>query len=220
MDLPSTLYIALGAVVAATLAGVFSFVSLINQKEGKISEFRQNWIDAIRNDISKLLGSIESMSTAWQRIEYQERESRNNFENKEWIDTYHELVKDEVEVFGESYHRILMRLNKTEHLELIDELRQARIYISNPKVMFDKNELRRHVDRIVNKSQDILKEEWEVVKAGEKPYKRTKFATLVIVAILFSVLLFGSYKFLLGQETSEKSSNNSSKRDAITGVPY
>lgn len=48
------IFIALGAVLAAFLTGTVSFISLINSKEQKTSEFRQSWVDNLRNDIADL----------------------------------------------------------------------------------------------------------------------------------------------------------------------
>ena len=43
--------VAVGAVVAALIAGTVSLLGLIISKEQKTSEFRQAWIDALRNDL-------------------------------------------------------------------------------------------------------------------------------------------------------------------------
>jgi hypothetical protein len=48
----------LATISAALIAGYFSFVTLINSKEQKTSEFRQNWIDSLRNDIAEFTSSV------------------------------------------------------------------------------------------------------------------------------------------------------------------
>ena len=40
------------AILVALISGVFSLVGLIISKEAKLSEFRQAWIDALREDLS------------------------------------------------------------------------------------------------------------------------------------------------------------------------
>lgn len=194
MEIPNTVFVALGAIVAALVTGIFSFVSLINQKEGKISEFRQAWIDAIRDDLAIFFSCIEKMSTAWQLVELEEKEKEKKFHGNDWINRYHSLINDDILRFTETHQRILMRLNKSEHIELIDELRQARNYISDTKVMFNKAELRRRTDKILDISQNILKTEWEKVKAGEKSYRRAKIVTVVMVSIIL-ILLAGAFLF-------------------------
>lgn len=46
---------AIGAIAAASIAGLLAFLSLIIAKENKTSEFRQAWIDSLRLDLSKLI---------------------------------------------------------------------------------------------------------------------------------------------------------------------
>jgi hypothetical protein len=47
---------AVGAVIAAIIAGSIALLGLIISKEQKVSEFRQQWIDALRQDIAPLYG--------------------------------------------------------------------------------------------------------------------------------------------------------------------
>jgi hypothetical protein len=48
----------LGPIIAATVAGAVSLVSLIISKENKTSEFRQLWIDALRSELSKYVAHV------------------------------------------------------------------------------------------------------------------------------------------------------------------
>jgi hypothetical protein len=52
---------AIGAVVAALIAGTVSLLGLIISKEQKTSEFRQAWIDALRCDLSAFLTQINAI---------------------------------------------------------------------------------------------------------------------------------------------------------------
>ena len=49
---------AVGAVVAAIIAGLVAFYSLIISKEQTISGFRQQWIDALRADVAALVAYV------------------------------------------------------------------------------------------------------------------------------------------------------------------
>ena len=49
---------AIGLIIAAIIAGVVSFLSLIISKEQSISDFRQQWIDALRKDIAIIVGRV------------------------------------------------------------------------------------------------------------------------------------------------------------------
>jgi hypothetical protein len=45
----------LGPIVAAVIAGAVAFLASVFSKEQKTSEFRQAWIDSLRNDLSELI---------------------------------------------------------------------------------------------------------------------------------------------------------------------
>ncbi|WP_076416881.1 hypothetical protein [Shewanella sp. UCD-KL12] len=197
MVIPNTIFVAVGVITAASLTGIFSFIALINQKEGKVSEFRQNWIDALREDVAKFTSSFDRISTSWQLIQLQERRKATPFDGVEWIAEFNELSKEDSSIFCECHNRILLRLNKNKDKELINKLNKAKLSISDRDVMFDKSEIQSQIDDIINVSQDLLKIEWEVVKAGEKAYINTKRATKAIVTILLLSLLI-SYYFLQG----------------------
>jgi hypothetical protein len=53
------LYGAIATTVAAIIAGTIAFLSTILAKEQKTSEFRQNWIDALREDIADFVGESD-----------------------------------------------------------------------------------------------------------------------------------------------------------------
>ena len=49
-----------GTVIGASIAAVIAFLGLVVSKEQKTSEFRQAWIDALRNDLAIYLSRINS----------------------------------------------------------------------------------------------------------------------------------------------------------------
>lgn len=52
------LYMAIGPIIAAIIGAVVALVSLIISKESKLSEFRQAWIDSLRQEIADFLSNI------------------------------------------------------------------------------------------------------------------------------------------------------------------
>jgi hypothetical protein len=52
---------AIGATVAALIAGTVSLLGLIISKEQKTSEFRHAWIDALRSDLTAFLTQINAI---------------------------------------------------------------------------------------------------------------------------------------------------------------
>jgi hypothetical protein len=52
-------------IIVGLIAGFVSFIGLIITKEQKISEFRQEWINKLRDDIASLIGSASELHHAW-----------------------------------------------------------------------------------------------------------------------------------------------------------
>lgn len=67
-QLPAQAFIAAGAVLAAVIAGAFSSLSLVMSKEQKVSEFRQDWINSLREDICKFVSAIVHLSAVYEGI--------------------------------------------------------------------------------------------------------------------------------------------------------
>ena len=60
--------------VAALLAGAIAALTLIVNKENKISEFRQAWIDGLREDLTNFLSASRTFTRALQEIKLAQRE--------------------------------------------------------------------------------------------------------------------------------------------------
>ncbi|CAM3755844.1 MULTISPECIES: hypothetical protein [Pseudoalteromonas] len=193
MEITSTMFVPLGVICGALLTGIFSFVSLINQKEGKISEFRQNWIDALRDDIAKLTASFDRISSKWQLTQISEEEKAEPYKGRQWLLEFNELITTDFEHYSECYNRIMMRLNVKDDKILIDKLKELDGYISSPREMRDKDFVKSKIDGVITESQVLLKNEWEVVKSGEKAYRTTKFVTCMCIGL---IVLAGIYIYV------------------------
>src|SRR5450830_340152 len=56
----------IGTVAAALVAGGIARANLIASKESKISEFRQSWINALRDDLAALFSNTRTLARAIQ----------------------------------------------------------------------------------------------------------------------------------------------------------
>jgi hypothetical protein len=127
--LPSTAYVAAGAVLAASITGGISFVNLVISKDQKTSEFRQAWIDALRNDISEMTGHIFRISTL---CEYY---LRINVGKEDYaIELLVNDVGEDIATVSMLYHRILLRLNPKDDKLLIDAVIDLHDMLSDMKV--------------------------------------------------------------------------------------
>ena len=174
-----------GLVIAAVIAGYVAFFSLIISKEQTVSDFRQRWIDALREDIARVVSRVAGI----QGTTIVDRDSPELWPN----------VKDDFVQFHEVVARIKLRLNPTEArkrekaptlavLRALDDL--DAIFSSPEPELFKLPDLQ---STLVTESQTILKENWKRVRSGETIFRITKWLTLgLTVLVIIGSLL---YKF-------------------------
>lgn len=179
-----------GTLLAAFMTGIFSLFTLINNKEQKVSEFRQAWIDGLRNDITGLISALFYISY------YNSTRTPNNpNEAKDIEDSHKQYVT--------SCASILTRVNSQDpdtklknindnFLEILDEIQ----YKFNNSDYSGASLLSKE---LIEASKPLLKAEWERVKNGEKAYRKTKsFAWSLSLTgiILLAAFLFANHKAL------------------------
>src|SRR5450759_2566061 len=65
-ELPAESVALIATIIAALIAAAFSFVNLTLTKEQKTSEFRQAWIDALRQDLATFFATVRAFARAAQ----------------------------------------------------------------------------------------------------------------------------------------------------------
>lgn len=190
-DIPVNTLIPAGVIIASTIAGVFSFVSLVLSKEQKVSEFRQQWIDSLRDDISDFIGNVVVLAEMKlkNRINKQVN-NRPEFSSSE--------IKDCQTATSIAYTNIILRLNPSDKSifvnNLIKHLDEVRDFASEGKW----NDINGKIDNVRDDSQKLLKEEWDRVRRGEPIFVWSKrFALITFI----STFIFGGhfiYKFISG----------------------
>jgi hypothetical protein len=161
------------SVVAALIAALASWLGLVISKESKISEFRQKWIDDLRQDLAAFIG-----------------ESGRYHAYMLGLTT--EYAPEKV---NELSARIRLRLNFKEkkHINLFRALEEHRTYILQSRgvkdVMKRQDDAGEKEDGITLLAADVLKTEWNVVKSGEFVYRGT-------FLVLLSVILYSAIAYL------------------------
>ena len=181
---------AFGAVVAAIIAGIVAWLGLIISKESKVSEFRQQWIDALRADIAAVIrhghciymsvGVVQNATEhAWNRI------------------------GQDFAGLTEAAARIRLRLNQKEQdsATLLSTLNQ---HFAAVKEMIrndddsDEAGLTEAVslasDKLVAAAQIVLKQEWRRVRSGELTYRIAKWAAVLFITVSLVALLRHFFK--------------------------
>lgn len=185
-DLPPTVYVAMGTLLASLVAGVFSYLNMIVSKENKVSEFRLGWIDGLRNEVAEYTASIQNLSFIID--EYGDAQKPGTLESKENLDWIAEIVAQRTIAIG-CITKIRLRLNHKEvelnkdsiERKLILAIQSARENLNDgeyEKVMDDAELIR------VN-AAPLLKSSWETVKSGENRYLKIKKRTERVLFLIF-----------------------------------
>lgn len=198
-----------GTILAALIAATVTLVGLIISKENKTSEFRQNWIDALRADLSELIGSFEAVVQTYRAAERDLEERGGDLTRTAMMN----MVREEILLAETVYVRVLLRLNPIEHKSLvvcIEDLRKS-VVDNTP----DEDLAHSLEQKLIAESQRVLKKEWGVVKAGEKTFKLTKLVVGAATLILVFIFVFQS---IAGQSLEPNSVNKSSNSDGVNAT--
>jgi hypothetical protein len=189
VELPSTVYIGLGAVVAAIITAIISFINLVASKDQKTSEFRQQWINDLRSDISEYLSSVNIVSC--EAHLYQQLQGEDGITG-ELLKEFAEKVSSPMSKAFEVYHSVQLRLNTKDDKTLLEAFENMNELFDNAiEKMNDIKKVEAITESIISQSQLLLKQEWKRVKRGEISYYLTKyFVALVVVG---SVAILGAY---------------------------
>jgi hypothetical protein len=170
--------ISVGAIGAAAIGGVASLLTLVISKESKTSEFRQTWIDAFRNDVAEAIGSLTLLLPL-----FSERDGTSD--GKE---LHEPLLRA-----SSALARVELRLNLLEEdhqdlQNLIHEAEQA--FHDAENGAYDSDAANDMSRRIVDKTQMILKSEWDRVRNGEPAFQMAKAGAvlLVVSAALYAMV--------------------------------
>jgi len=196
-ELPVQSIAAIATVVATLIASAMSFVNLTLTKEQKTSEFRQAWINALRDDLATFFACARAFARSIETLhlfgaEYKEKTAFLISEQK---------ISDIRYEVAEVRYRIKLRLNpgEAEHKELLRLMDRA--VDEQHKMIAEKTDATatlKAVELAAEYACPILKTEWERVKRGELPFRiaRNWLAPIVVIlSIGFVVFLCaGTFK--------------------------
>jgi hypothetical protein len=133
-----------------TALGVGSVVAAILSRWSVISNLRQNWINALRDDLATYLTEIDAMHFRLRRL-YDGPATTDDLEKQQETRNAALLV----------YRRILLRLNteEVEHVALAESLKNL-LTIKTTAVDT------RGIDVAITTARRLLKQEWNVTKYG------------------------------------------------------
>jgi hypothetical protein len=191
-ELPTGSIVAIATVVASLIAGAISFVNLTLTKEQKTSEFRQAWIDALREDLATFFASTRAFARATQEAQGY----KGHIESEAPFALTKEKISDLRYQVAETRYRIQLRLNP-EELEHTELLRLMQVAVARQQeVLLDggiTENVLLAVETAAAYAPQILKSEWKRVKKGEFPFRLARnwiAPSIVILSFAFIFLLW------------------------------
>jgi hypothetical protein len=187
-DLPLQSVAAIATVIAALIAAAVSFVNLTLNKEQKTSEFRQAWIDGLREDLASFFACARAFARAAEELKVF---GSNGATGGTYLAITAEKVSEIRFQVAETRYRIQLRLNpkEAEHKELL-RLMQVAIE-AQQSVLQGKGDTvstLRAIETAAEFAPQILKTEWERVKKGEFAFRAAR--NWVAPMIFFVSMLF------------------------------
>lgn len=182
MTIPSDIAPIFGSVLAALIAGAVAFLASVFTKENKTSEFRQAWIDGLRNDLAEFVSAYHYLASDFETM----AENSHDLDSRAYLLS----IKSEILKIELMQARIELRLNPVKHEKLIAQLHDlARV---EGGLSLDFSARKQNVDAFIAACQLLLKTEWKRVKRGERTYWLTKWISLgtVVAAGLAGWLLW------------------------------
>ena len=191
-QLPTESIAAIATIIASLIAAAISFVNLTLTKEQKTSEFRQAWIDALREDLSSFFATARAFARASQELQHFGGGNKDGAP----LSFTEQAISDIRYRIAETRYRIQLRLNpkEPEHIELLRLMQSAiekqQNALGSPASTDAALEA---IERAAAYAPQILKTEWERVKRGELAFRlaRNWFAPLTFgISLLFVALLW------------------------------
>jgi hypothetical protein len=209
--------IVFGAMFATLVAGFFAFMNLIASKEHKVSEFRQDWINSLRDSVSCYISSLTYLSSLYKHYSKKPEADKDQFEMTKGVEEVYAKV-------NESYNDIIFRINDSEDKGEGKELNTTFLEaLAKTRDHYNKNEFskaRATCDPLREATKPLLKFEWKRVKSGEPTYRYSKYFSVFVLCVGISIATVNAFFIWdfnaeIEAETSiEKEPNKKLNKDA------
>jgi hypothetical protein len=167
---------AVATVIAAFLTAVIALVNMLNSKDQKTTEFRQQWINALRGHISEFAAQARWIGGA---VEQAKRFDPNCFSRDSKAYDSYASSRERISV---AYYSICLHFKPSDKdfASLDTHMREVLTLLARP------SELRfgtvsDSLGQLTDEAKRILKTEWKRVKAGELTYRITKYAAMLVI---------------------------------------
>lgn len=207
--------------LAGLVTAVLSIVKLVNDKENKITDFRQIWTESAREAMADLVAKINSHIVAvvnYKKAELSLYENGNRFQHasnereeealKGILDYQYEFLRKTFDIsiglLGEVHlaHAKVRLHFKPEDPEFVRIEHKIEMYFAKAEEvrlsddpaswLVLKEQVHAATNEITGSSRALLKNEWEKIKLGEPAYRMTKkWSGWACVGMLVLLLVIG-----------------------------
>lgn len=174
---------ALGAIVAAIIAGVVAWLGLIISKESKVSEFRQQWIDGLRAEIATVIRHGQSLGIF--TLLGKEAGNPGYKADQDYSGLSEAIASIRLRLNPKEAESMRLLTAQNKYLSAVDTLVRG----DGCEVANSKRVVSSCADDLVAAAQVVLKQEWLRVRSGEMIYRVAKWAALLLIAAAFVALL-------------------------------
>jgi hypothetical protein len=191
--IPDKFIVLVGAITAALIAGIVSLVNMMIAKDQKITEFRQAWINSVREQVAKMVAHATTLPFAGRLIDYADSKSKpvqsmGEDPVSEQVDRMLDLAKQKSELM-DAYNKVLLFLNPAENRKLVSQL-AALASAGTIGSKTDQSKINALACDLLTETQVMLKKEWKRVKRGEWVYRSTKYTIAALVLVLLGTSLY------------------------------
>lgn len=194
MPTVDTLITTASTIGVAFIAGTIAYVGLVTTKESKVSEFRQKWINDLRDEIASFSSSVDTLM---------EHISKDNYGISKAANLKMQSKLQHSELYNKIEHsriNIILRINVYEsdkRQRVTNKLFLRKInQIASAFENFKFEKARKQIKELLPLSKTILKHEWTRTRDGEKWYQYAKASAewiiggsaSVIMAILMTII--------------------------------
>lgn len=202
-QVPSTIFVAVGVFVAALIGGLFSYLNILTQKENKVSEFRREWIDELRNQIAIYTSSIQNLSAISNLMDgLEDGKDDNPAKDIDIISLRKDAIESITKITLMLNHKAASNDKGSHEAALLKAAKKAR----NKLGKSDYNGVKKSVKKLRNAAGPLLKSNWETVKIGEKSYQRIKKFTAIAYFVVIPVAFLSGIYYL--HTLTEKQQDN------------
>jgi hypothetical protein len=178
-----SMLVMIGSVVAALIAGSFSYVTLISTKEQNVSQMRSQWIEGITEDLAKLFSEIELLI----RLVEVELPVEGQPLARQHLKVFRNRHKENYERMNEAFALVRLRLDSSKHQDILHALGELhRLFYGD---CHNTPEIMKTLDVLTAKTQIIAQDVWKTIRTGDTQYRRLSAFIIVIVAALVLALI-------------------------------